>query len=102
MPTERLRAGDRLLLYTDGVVEGRDEDGRPFDLARLSDFVLRHTAEGLAAPELLRRLNREILDHQRGRLTDDATLILLQWMPERHGRQLTLQGDANRHTGLVG
>lgn len=37
-----------------------------------------------------------------GHLTDDATLILLQWMPERHGQQLTLQGDANRHTGLVG
>jgi serine phosphatase RsbU (regulator of sigma subunit) len=88
--TEQLRAGDRLLLYTDGVVEGRDEDGRPFNLARLSDFVLRHTAEGLAAPELLRRLNRAILEHQRGRLTDDATLILLEWLPERHGRQLTL------------
>jgi hypothetical protein len=88
--TERLRAGDRLLLYTDGVVEGRDEDGRPFNLARLTDFILRHTAEGLAAPELLRRLTREILDHQRGHLTDDATLILLEWMPERHGQQLTL------------
>jgi serine phosphatase RsbU (regulator of sigma subunit) len=93
--TEQLRARDRLLLYTDGVVEGRDDEGRPFNLARLSEFILRGTAEGLAAPELLRRLNREILDHQRGRLSDDATLILLEWMPERHGQQLTLHYGAS-------
>jgi Stage II sporulation protein E (SpoIIE) len=88
--TEHLRPGDRILLYTDGVVEGRDRNGRPFDLARLSDFIVRHTAEGLSAPELLRRLNRDILEHQNGRLTDDATLILLEWMPDQLGRRLTL------------
>jgi hypothetical protein len=87
--TEQLQAGDRLLLYTDGVTEGRDEDGRQFSAARLSDFIVRRTAEGLAAPEILRSLNRAVLDHQRGRLSDDATVILLEWMPKRPGHQLT-------------
>jgi hypothetical protein len=88
--TEQLQVGDRLLLYTDGVTEGRDDDGRQFSTARLGDFVIRRSSEGLAAPEILRSLNRAVLDHQRGRLSDDATVILLEWMPKRPGHRLTL------------
>jgi hypothetical protein len=86
---EQLQPGDRLLLYTDGVVDGRDADGREFGLARLSDFVIRHSAEGLAAPETLRRLNRAILDYQRGDLRDDATVVMLEWLPEHDEHRLT-------------
>ncbi|HZE33317.1 MAG TPA: PP2C family protein-serine/threonine phosphatase [Actinoallomurus sp.] len=88
--TEQLQAGDRLLLYTDGVTEGRDGDGRQFSAARLSEFVVRRSAEGLAAPEILRSLNRAVLEHQHGHLSDDATVILLEWMPTRPGHRLTL------------
>jgi hypothetical protein len=90
---EQLQPGDRLLLYTDGVVEGRDADGHQFGLKRLSDFVIRHSARGLPAPETLRRLNRTIVDYQDGRLTDDATTLLLEWMPTDPARQFTPQAD---------
>lgn len=35
LSTERLEPGDRLLLYTDGVTEGRSPGGTPFGLQRL-------------------------------------------------------------------
>jgi serine phosphatase RsbU (regulator of sigma subunit) len=79
--SEQLQRGDRILLYTDGVTEGRGTDGSQFGLDRLSDFVIRTTATGLPAPEVLRRLDRVILDFQDGRLSDDATIVLLDWAP---------------------
>jgi len=78
---EQLQAGDRILLYTDGVTEGRGADRSLFGLDRLSDFITRGTATGLPAPEALRRLDRVIVDFQNGRLSDDAAVVLLHWLP---------------------
>ncbi|GAA0364698.1 serine/threonine-protein phosphatase [Actinoallomurus spadix] len=80
--TEQLQPRDRLLLYTDGVVEARAADGSLFGVRRLSDFVIRHSTAGIPAPETLRRLNRAVIDFQHGRLGDDATTVLVQWRPE--------------------
>jgi serine phosphatase RsbU (regulator of sigma subunit) len=86
--TEKLEPGDRLLLYTDGVTEGRAADGVSFGSERLADFIIRHSSAGLPAPETMRRLNRAILDFQHGRLRDDATAILVEWKPDRPERKL--------------
>lgn len=86
--TEKLEPGDRVLLYTDGVTEGRAADGTPFGSQRLADFIIRHSSAGLPAPETMRRLNRAILDYQHGRLRDDATAILVEWKPDRPERKL--------------
>jgi Stage II sporulation protein E (SpoIIE) len=88
--TEQLQPGDRVLLYTDGVTEGRAADDREFGVDRLGDFVIRHSAEGLSAPETLRRLNRAILGYQDGRMRDDATVLLVEWMPQDPEHQLTV------------
>jgi hypothetical protein len=37
----------------------------------------------------MRRLNHEILGYQHGRLSDDATAVLIEWLPDQPGRQLT-------------
>jgi serine phosphatase RsbU (regulator of sigma subunit) len=87
--TERLEPGDRVLLYTDGVTEGRAADGTPFGIERLADFIIRHSSAGLPPPETMRRLNRAILDYQHGRLRDDATAVLVEWQPDRPDRKLT-------------
>lgn len=76
---EQLEPGDRLLLYTDGVTEARDATGHEFGLSRFVDFVVRHHADGLAVPETLRRLMRALIEHHRGRLQDDATVVFLEW-----------------------
>ena len=74
----QLEPGDRLVLYTDGVVEARRQ-GQFFSDERLADFVVRASASGHAGPEVLRRLIRAVLDHQDGVLQDDATVLLLEW-----------------------
>ncbi|MDT7570281.1 MAG: hypothetical protein QOE05_455 [Actinomycetota bacterium] len=76
---EQLEPGDQILLYTDGVVEARSPDGDFFGVDRLADLVIRHLAGGLSAPETVRRVVRELLEHQQDQLTDDASLLLLEW-----------------------
>ncbi|UOZ04910.1 PP2C family protein-serine/threonine phosphatase [Amycolatopsis sp. WQ 127309] len=76
---EQLQPGDRVLFYTDGVTEARSPEGEQFGLGRLADLTERHEAAGLPAPETLRRVVRAVLDHQDGRLQDDATLLMLEW-----------------------
>ena len=76
---ERLERGDRLLLYTDGVIEARDADGDFFGISRLVDLISREAAAGRPAAETMRRLNLAILAHQEGLLQDDATTLLVEW-----------------------
>ncbi|MEU9201495.1 PP2C family protein-serine/threonine phosphatase [Streptomyces sp. NPDC048332] len=76
---DQLEPGDRLLFYTDGITEARNEDGQEFGLDGLTDFLIRHHADGLPVPETLRRLVGHHVDYHHGRLNDDATVMLLEW-----------------------
>lgn len=87
-----LEPGDRVLLYTDGVVEARSPDGEEFGVERLADLFVRESASGLLASEVLRRMVKAGLDFQGGRLRDDATLLLLEW----GGAPITITVGAQR------
>ena len=76
---EVLEREDRLLLYSDGIVEARDADGDEFGLDRLVDFIGRQLGSGLPAPETMRRLVHQILEHQKDALQDDASAVLIEW-----------------------
>lgn len=80
---EQLEPGDLVLFYTDGVVEARSPDGDFFGLDRLAELVVRHLAGGLTPPETMRRVVRELLEHHVDGLTDDATLLMLEWRSTR-------------------
>jgi serine phosphatase RsbU (regulator of sigma subunit) len=75
---EQLQPDDRVLLYTDGVTEARSPTGAFFGEQALVDLLRRNFAADLPAPEAMRRVVHALLDHQQGRLTDDATLLLLE------------------------
>jgi hypothetical protein len=74
-----LEPGDSVLLYTDGVTEARAPDRTFFGDQRMTDLIIRNLAAGLPAPETMRRVVRALLEHQQGNLTDDASLVLIQW-----------------------
>ncbi|WP_328477551.1 serine/threonine-protein phosphatase [Streptomyces sp. NBC_00377] len=78
--TEQLQPGDRIVLYTDGITEARRPGGPEFGLNRFTDFLIRHHADGLPVPETLRRLIHAVLDYHDGRLQDDATVLLCEWI----------------------
>jgi sigma-B regulation protein RsbU (phosphoserine phosphatase) len=67
-----LKPGDRLLFYTDGLIETRDRFGRFFDMDD-------HVAAALALPDLgaaVKRVVRLLLEHAGDGLTDDVLLVL--------------------------
>jgi sigma-B regulation protein RsbU (phosphoserine phosphatase) len=76
---ESLEPGDRLLLYTDGVTEARDDAGELFGTDHLVDLAERSAVDELPAPENLRRLAHSVMQHQGGLPTDDATIMLVEW-----------------------
>jgi serine phosphatase RsbU (regulator of sigma subunit) len=70
-------AGSRLLFYTDGLVETRDQHGTFFPL----DRGARVLAAGTLA-EALDRLLELLRDFAGGRLDDDIALLIAERMPE--------------------
>jgi serine phosphatase RsbU (regulator of sigma subunit) len=73
-----LEPGDRLLGFSDGMVEAHMPGGDPFGEDRLSDLLGRETLGGLDVAETTRRLIHAVLDHHAYRLGDDATLLLVE------------------------
>ena len=73
----RLRPGDVLVMYTDGIVEARDHAQKEFGWERLAEVVRRHRRS--PAADIVDRVRRE-LDRHMGdeRQLDDQTLVLIR------------------------
>src|SRR4029450_4726448 len=96
--TAALEPRDRVLFYTDGVVEGSNLAGEPFGEARLADLLVRETLAGQPAAETMRRRAHAIVARRRGAPAivahqgapprDAAPMLCLEWPgpPEDVGR----------------
>ncbi|MET8405526.1 PP2C family protein-serine/threonine phosphatase, partial [Streptomyces sp900116325] len=75
-----LQRGDRVLCYTDGIIEERDDSGQPFGEERLIRCVNRlgqEPSDGMRAD--LRQLSHTLKKERDGRTSDDATLFMIEW-----------------------
>ncbi|WP_030977650.1 PP2C family protein-serine/threonine phosphatase [Streptomyces sp. NRRL S-1824] len=75
-----LQQGDRVLCYTDGIIEEHVNNGEQFGEERLIRCVNRlgeEPSQGLRAD--LRRLSHTLKWERRGCTSDDATLFMIEW-----------------------
>ena len=68
-----LEAGDRLILYTDGLTEAMDAEEQEFGETRLVEMAKRNKA--LSAADLIAALMKEVSGYCGGSFQDDFTLI---------------------------
>ncbi len=68
-------AGDRVVLFTDGVTEARDSKGEEFGEGRLLSLL--QERRRLGARELQKGVMETLADYCGGEFQDDATLILM-------------------------
>jgi serine phosphatase RsbU (regulator of sigma subunit) len=74
-----LRPHDRLLFFTDGVVEERLEGGAQFGEQRLREFIEDDALHALPVAETVRLLSHALLRGRGGRTSDDASLLMVEW-----------------------
>ncbi|OHV35008.1 MULTISPECIES: PP2C family protein-serine/threonine phosphatase [Pseudofrankia] len=72
----RWAVGDRLLLFTDGLIEARSPSGEFFPLEDHLDALLDGTIE-----EALDRLTERVTRHAGGHLRDDLAMLLIERRP---------------------
>ncbi|MET8629556.1 PP2C family protein-serine/threonine phosphatase [Kitasatospora sp. NPDC004669] len=87
-----LQRGDRVLCYTDGIIEEHVAGGEPFGeerLIRCINHLGEEPSKGMRAD--LRRLSHTLKRERGGRTSDDATLFMIEW-----------RGGAADHLAVLG
>ena len=74
-----LRVGDRLVLFSDGVIEARPEAGDAFGIGSLIDAL--ESSRDVSPREMTRRVTGSVRAHRADDLTDDATILAIDILP---------------------
>jgi sigma-B regulation protein RsbU (phosphoserine phosphatase) len=70
-----LKAGDRLLLFTDGIAEAEDVDEKEFEEANIAAFAMANST--LSANDLTIQLLAQVTAFCEARFRDDATILVI-------------------------
>ena len=73
-----LSVGDRLLLFTDGFLEAKTPEGEVFGLHRFAQTM--HRLAALPADALVDELTAEVERFAAGKLDDDLTMLVVEWV----------------------
>ncbi|MFE6686046.1 PP2C family protein-serine/threonine phosphatase [Streptomyces sp. NPDC057743] len=74
-----LEPGDRVLCFTDGLIEEHTTGGEEFGEEQLIAWVDRLARTGSAVRPMARSLSHALMRERGGITTDDATLLLIEW-----------------------
>ena len=89
MATATLKPGERLLLFTDGLIEARGRDGRFFDLMSEARVLQpREDASAGSLDEDLERLLGRVRQHVGGIIGDDLAVLLAEPLSAAEGADL--------------
>jgi GAF domain-containing protein/anti-sigma regulatory factor (Ser/Thr protein kinase) len=91
--TTQLSPGDRLLLYTDGILEARDPQGRFIELEKIAEELAYGPLE-----TVLDRIHQSLLDAVGSELADDLALLVAEYRPEDDGSDGS-DGDNGHQAG---
>ena len=86
-----LEQGDRVLFFTDGIIEEHRAGGEQFGEERLIREVERVEQGGGPVAHTVRRLSHALMHARGGQTSDDATLFLLEWRNESTDHLIRLE-----------
>nr|WP_161560582.1 PP2C family protein-serine/threonine phosphatase [Streptomyces antimycoticus] len=87
---QALSRGDRVLFFTDGLIEEHRTGEEQFGEERMLDFVDRAGRVGEGVQEMVRGLSHTLMRERGGITTDDATLFMVEWCGGTADRLVTL------------
>jgi serine phosphatase RsbU (regulator of sigma subunit) len=77
--TTPLQRGDRVMFYSDGLVEEHKRGEEQFGEQRMIDIVEHVSTTTEDVQEMVRRLSHTLMRERGGSTSDDATLFLVEW-----------------------
>ncbi|MCQ4045389.1 PP2C family protein-serine/threonine phosphatase [Streptantibioticus rubrisoli] len=76
---QMLQPGDRVLCFTDGLIEEHEVGGEQFGLEQLVDVVMRVGRAETGVRAMVRTLSHMLKQERGGITSDDATVFLIEW-----------------------
>lgn len=68
--------GERLLMYSDGLLEARDQEGEDYGMERLTRSL--QATQGLSLEQALEQIESDVRRFCQGRLSDDLAILVME------------------------